>query len=322
MEAMALLRAHKADPSDAGAKARAVQAFLALERDARNRGEEEAARSYHRTAFDLDPLAAQAAAELDAPAPSPSVPDPEPLLDSVAAAPPSGHPEPAALDGLRLGTYHFSVRISGTRAARSAEAVIGVLEEAYLKVCGAMAVNPDGKVPVVLYTDREFREQTGLPAWVGGAYDGTIHLPLAGLDLSRPAARSVIIHEFVHAFNHQVARGRCPLWLDEGLAQYFEEPRRRLDLHALSAAAMSGGLPPLASPSFLVGGHEQASTLYQLALAAVLCLEDRSSIAAVSTFLQALGSGAAAPQAFQDTFLFPYDRLQAELTAWLERKSR
>ena len=226
------------------------------------------------------------------------------------------------MDGLRMGTYHFSVRISGGRAARSAEAVVGVLEEAYLRVCAAMAVNPDGKVPVILYTDREFRTGTGLPEWVAGAYDGTIHLPMAGIDVAAPRTRNVIVHEFVHAFNHQVSKGRCPLWLEEGLAQYFEDPRPTVDPRALADAIGRGGLPPLTSPSFLSAGREQATLLYRAALAAVLYLEDRASLAAVSTFLQALGSGVPEGQAFQETFLFPYDRLQGDLLAWLERKSR
>jgi hypothetical protein len=320
LAAMALLKAAKDSPHDPAVARRAASAFLALERDARARGEEETAGRYHAVAAGLDPLVAEAGEA------EPAAPLPGPALEAVEAGGKSDRStnsgkEPP-LDGLQLGTYHFSVRISGTGAARSAEAVIRVLEEAYLRVCGAMAVNPDGRVPVVLYTDREFRERTGLPEWVGGAYDGTIHLPLFGLDLSRPQARNVIVHEFVHAFNHQVGRGRAPLWLDEGLAQYFEEPRRRPDCAALAAAADRGGLPALTSPNFLLGGHTQASTLYQLALSAVLCLEDRSSLAAVSAFLQALGSGAAAPQAFQDTFLFPYDRLQAETVAWARRKAR
>jgi len=315
IEAMALLKAAKDAPQDGEAGQKAAAAFLALERDARLRGNTEAAGRYHQVAADLDPLAAEAAAR--GAEETPKEPDPA-TAKETAGAPATDAP----MDGLRLGTYHFSVRISGTRAARSAEAVIGVLEEAYLKVCGAMAANPDGKVPVVLYTDREFREETGLPEWVGGAYNGTIHLPLAGLNVSDPRARSVIVHEFVHAFNHQVAGGRCPLWLDEGLAQYFEDPRPRIDVAALLAASRQGGLPPITSPSFIAGGQGQASLLYPMALSAVLCLEDRASLAAVSTFLQALGTGTPVPQAFQGTFLFPYDGLQEETIQWLEHKKR
>ena len=323
MAAMALLKAAKDDPQDTAAARRAAEAFLALERGARERGETEAAARYQAVAAELDPFAALPADE------EPDAPPEGPLIETVtvqvapaAAGQAAGPEEPLPMDGLRLGTHHFSVKISGTRAARSAEAVVGVLEEAYLKVCGAMAVNPDGKVPVVLYTDREFHAETGLPSWVGGAYNGTIHLPMAGLDVSRPSARNVIVHEFVHAFNHQVAKGRCPLWLEEGLAQYFEDPRPPLDTKALAAAARGGGLPSLTSPSFLSGGQGQAATLYQMAQAAVLYLEDRASLAAVSSFLQALGSGTPAPQAFQETFLFPYDRLQGDLLQWLEKRNR
>jgi hypothetical protein len=313
VEAMDLLKKFKADPSDAALKTRVAEAFLRLARDAADRGDKAKAKAYWGIVMQADPQNGEARKALAA-----GTAGPESLgLNVVGSVEEAENPS-----GLRMGTYHFSVRISGPAQARTADQVVNILEEAYLKVCGAMGANPDGKVPVVLYTDREFHDTTGLPPWVGGAYNGIIHLPVAGLDVSNSLVRKVIVHEFVHAFNFQVSQGACPTWLDEGLAQYFEEPRPPVRSDHLLDSASAGTLPDLASPSFLLGSREDTGLLYTMSLAAVRYLVQRASLGAVSSFLQKLGSGEELQQAFQDTFLFPYARLQADTLAWLPSSSR
>ena len=312
-EAMDLLKRSKADPFNADLKARVAEAFLGLARDAADRGDPARAKAYFAVVREADPQNEEARRALAGEA----VPMESLGLNVVGVVEEAEDPS-----GLRIGTYHFSVRISGPAMARSADRVVNILEEAYLKVCGAMGANPDGKVPVILYTDREFHDTTGLPPWVGGAYNGTIHLPVANLEISNPLVRRVITHEFVHAFNFQVSRGACPTWLDEGLAQYFEEPRPALRTDDLLGAASAGALPDLSSPSFLLGSREDTGLLYAISHAAVRYLVHRASLAAVSSFLQRLGAGEDLRQAFQDTFLFPYARLQADTLAWLPSSSR
>ena len=311
-EAIVLLKKWRAEPESRDLKSRVAEAFLNLARSATEKGEQEKARGYFRIVVEADPGNAEAAKALAAA----GTPLPSAGLNVEASMGEAGD-----TGGMRVGTYHFSVKVSGPALARTGDAVVNVLEDAYLKVCGAMGVNPDGKIPVVLYTNREFHDTTGLPPWVGGAYNGTLHLPMAGADIQQPLVRKVIVHEFVHAFNFQVSKGRCPTWLDEGLAQYFEAPRPAVDAPFLMRTAASGNLPDLSSPSFLIGSRETTASLYQMSLAAVLYLEKRASLSAISTFLQKLADADDPRGAFQETFLFPYGELQSATLRSLGRDS-
>jgi len=239
-EAMDLLKKWRAEPERPDLKKRVAEAFLGLARSAAEKGEPEKSRGYLKVVAEADPGNAEAAKALAGA---------ETALPSAGLNVEGSMEEAPDTGGMHVGTYHFSVKISGPALARTGEAVVNVLEDAYVKVCGAMGVNPDGKIPVVLYTDREFHDTTGLPPWVGGAYNGTLHLPMAGADIQNPLVKKVIVHEFVHAFNFQVSKGRCPTWLDEGLAQYFEAPRPPVDAAFLLRTSAAGNLPDLSSPS-------------------------------------------------------------------------
>jgi hypothetical protein len=312
-EAMDLLKQWRAEPGRKDVRNRVAEAFLGLARAAAEKGDQEKARGYFKIAAEADPGNAEAARAL-AGAGTPPTTAGLHVEVTVDEIPDTG--------GMHVGTYHFSVKISGPALARTGDAVVIVLEDAYVKVCGAMGVNPDGKIPVVLYTDREFHDTTGLPPWVGGAYNGTLHLPMAGANIQNPLVKKVIVHEFVHAFNFQVSGGACPTWLDEGLAQYFEAPRPAVDASFLLRVSASGNLPDLSSPSFLIGTRETTASLYQMSLAAVLYLEKRASLSAISAFLQKLAGASDPREAFQETFLFPYAELQSAVLKQMEKGAR
>jgi len=117
-------------------------------------------------------------------------------------------------------TSHFSVMFEGTTQQDIATRVVNVLEAAYTRV-GAHLSLPTDSVTAILYTGEQFRDITKSPSWAAGAYDGRIRIPVRGA-LSVPAElERVVTHEYVHAVIHQLYP-RIPLWLNEGLATYFE----------------------------------------------------------------------------------------------------
>ena len=90
---------------------------------------------------------------------------------------------------------HFTILFEGPpdqpRAARVAE----ILEAAYWRIGGAIGAYPASVVQVVLYTRDQFRDITQSPAWAGGAYDGSIRVPVGGTHrrvrtAARPVARA------------------------------------------------------------------------------------------------------------------------------------
>ena len=90
------------------------------------------------------------------------------------------------------------------------------------------ASRPSGPVTVVLQTAKAFYDTTRAPGWVAAWNDGTIRVPVAGLERPTPGLVRVLRHELAHSFVASRTGANCPTWLQEGLAQWLEggDPRR------------------------------------------------------------------------------------------------
>jgi hypothetical protein len=149
---------------------------------------------------------------------------------------------------LRDRSVHFELSYDGWRQSLL-DAAPDVLAELEL-ACADLALvfglwpgeNGARRIPVVLYRREEFARITGLSEWAGGAFDGTIRVPIAegrGLDASLSA---LLRHELVHAFVREASGGdKVPAWLNEGLAQFLaKDPSRDLAAARKRAAGREG----------------------------------------------------------------------------------
>jgi hypothetical protein len=105
-----------------------------------------------------------------------------------------------------------------------------------------LAYYPDIRVPVLLYSHRDYADVTHSPDWAGAVYDGKIRLPLAGMRGMTKRFSSILYHEYMHVLVHFIAGSNVPVWLNEGLA---ELSGRRIDstpLVDLNAALEIGQL--------------------------------------------------------------------------------
>jgi len=118
-------------------------------------------------------------------------------------------------------TDHFELYYDSSEFRHLGRPILDLLDDAYRQVGSELGFYPDGPISVILYSNRSFREVTLGPDWTGGIYDGKIRLPVRDMELENPRLAQVIRHEYVHAVVHRVA-ARCPTWLNEGLAGYFE----------------------------------------------------------------------------------------------------
>ena len=83
---------------------------------------------------------------------------------------------------------------------------------------------PQIKASIRLADDEFFFRLTGAPSWTSAVYfrkEIVIRLEASGqVDLD--ALRRAVRHEYAHAVVHALSGGKCPGWLDEGLAQWVE----------------------------------------------------------------------------------------------------
>ena len=187
----------------------------------------------------------------------------------------------------------------------AADKVLDVLEDAYNRVGRDFGTYPESRVPVILYTGKDYREITGSPGWSGGQYDGKIRLPVGGMTEVTPVVRSVLFHEYTHVVVRELTRGNCPVWLNEGLAEI--EGRKEFDppLAALNKASAGGTLLPFSSltGSFASLQGKSVDLAYQQSYSLVRYMISAYGWHTMKELLTTLGEGrsfeAAAARAYQ-----------------------
>ncbi len=133
-------------------------------------------------------------------------------------------------------TAHFRLRYNGGAAPELARDVLRTLEAEFEEVASTLNYVPPEPIGVILYTNQTFMDITRAPSWVGALNDGRIRVPVEGLTSMTGELARVLKHELTHSFVAQKTGGRCPVWLQEGIAQYMEGKRSRNAAAALSSA--------------------------------------------------------------------------------------
>ena len=131
--------------------------------------------------------------------------------------------EAQAEQGFEQGrSGYFDIKFQGGENRAVSDEVLMMLEEIRDRVGSELGHRIRGNTSVILYSDQQFRDITHLASWAGAAFDGKIRVPVANYQNDRPLLKKVLTHEFTHAAIYDMVGGRCPSWLNEGLAMLFE----------------------------------------------------------------------------------------------------
>jgi hypothetical protein len=159
-----------------------------------------------------------------------------------------------------------SVAIEATALAY---ATAGIVAEA----AQATGTTPRAELTVVVYASAaKFRAATNAPKWADGLYDGAVHVPAEPREDFGVRVRT-LHHEVMHAQLH-AAIGCLPVWLNEGLAQYFaNEWVRDIWMEMLR----DGRAPAIVQvqQAVLDESATKPREVYALALAMILYVVDR-----------------------------------------------
>ncbi|QWV96295.1 tetratricopeptide repeat protein [Geomonas nitrogeniifigens] len=171
--------------------------------------------------------------------------------------------------------------------------VLDALESAYNTVGSDLGVFPTARIPVLLYTKKDYRSVTAGPDWSGGLYDGKIRVPVGGLTELTPQLRAIIFHEFTHVLVAELTHGNIPTWFNEGLAEIEGRKLFAPKLPPLNAA-QEKHLLPLAelSSGFSGMGGGQAWMAYQQSYAMTSFMVQRYGWYSVQEILKYLGQRA------------------------------
>jgi tetratricopeptide (TPR) repeat protein len=243
-------------------------------------------------------------------------PDDAVLLDLAARA----RRELVVEEGMATGnSSRFLITYDGSVRGEAAALVLEELETAMRVVGGDLGWYPENPVPVILYTRRDYRSVTESPDWSGGSYDGKIRLPVGGVQTVTPQLRAILRHEYTHAVVHALTRGNCPVWLNEGLAEYQGRRVHDVPLADLQLAlqlALQQRTVSLAPPDGTFAGlkGEEARLAYEISCSLVTHMVRSYGMHKVRDLLLELGQGKgvadAAASAFADLGLSFVEVLQ------------
>jgi len=204
--------------------------------------------------------------------------------------------------GYREGeTTHFRLRYNGDAAPELAREVLKTLEAEFEEISATLNYNPPEPIGVILYTNQTFMDITRAPSWSGALNDGRIRVPVEGLISMTQELARVLKHELTHSFVGQKTQGHCPVWLQEGIAQYMEGKRSRSNAAALYAAYERHMDFSLASyeTSWLNLPRETAVNAYAWSLATVEAMLTAGTIDDMSRVLDRLAAGSTAEDAIR-----------------------
>ena len=206
------------------------------------------------------------------------------------------------------GSTHFELAFDGERGEilRGAQGAIDVLERAYGEFVTLFQRDPllgtGRRIRVVLTTRAEFERSTGLGHWAGGAFDGTLRLPIEDFEGGRDGWSQVLRHELAHLFVHELGGPKVPGWLNEGLAQWVEETRPAELQRARRALAGREllSLADLAAPLARLSEPERIQLAYQQSLLFVAHLMEHHGEWLVLKLLERSGRGESVESSFRE----------------------
>ena len=209
-------------------------------------------------------------------------------------------------------SWHFTLRYEGRATSLTLQRdLLGTLEEQYLDLSRELHYRPNENISVVLYTTEQFFDITRAPSWAGALNDGKLRIPLGGITTITPELQSVLKHELTHSFVRLMSAGRCPTWLNEGLATALES-----DTLGWAERRVQQARPvplTLLRQSFGQYSGGQAALAYATsALAVRRMLQDAGGFA-VANLIRDLGDGVDFDTAFSHRIQRSFDDFQAAL---------
>jgi len=216
---------------------------------------------------------------------------------------------------------HFTLRYEGSQAPDALRRqVLDVLEQDYNDLTSDLGSAPKN-IFVSLYTDDAFMDVTHAAAWTAALNDGKIRIPVSGMAAVNTELARVLRHELTHSFVQQIAHGRAPTWLNEGIAQLEEGQSTGAIGARLAELYASGRQVPLSQleGEFQNYSAAEASVAYAESLAAVEYLRSNYGISDVARLLQRLGDGQSVESALRTTIHGGYAELETEITNYLRK---
>ena len=217
---------------------------------------------------------------------------------------------------------HFLIKYEGAQGQALGRDILQTLERHYRDLIRELDYDPPETIVVILYPNQTFGDLTRTPGWVGALNDGKLRIPVSGLSSVTGELSRVLKHELAHSFVQQITQGRCPVWLNEGVAQLVEGASSARSGGLLSRAYSEHRFLPLErlEKSFMGLSPQEASLAYAESLAAAEYLRDTYGFSTIVRMLKRIPTSPSFSALLQSSLRTGYDDLEIAVARFVARR--
>ncbi|MFC1745866.1 tetratricopeptide repeat protein, partial [Candidatus Riflebacteria bacterium] len=129
-----------------------------------------------------------------------------------------------AISGLfkSFESQNFIIAFSTDFNSEQVEKILALCEKSLYDISSILGVISPEKINVVFYSNAQFRKLQNGFEYAAGMYDGKIRIPLPEAKKLPENLEVILRHELTHLMISLLCGKRCPVWLNEGIAQVLE----------------------------------------------------------------------------------------------------
>jgi hypothetical protein len=221
----------------------------------------------------------------------------------------------------RLSHFYFDLRYEDSVERSTGFDMQDMLMEARRTIGADFRHWPKYATVVLIYSAANFRRiRQEAPEWVGGQFDGKIRVPLPDSEYDLADIKMILFHEYTHVLVRDLTGGRCPTWLNEGLAEYGGAKSGLRRTEALYAAMHAEQLIPWAeldSQFSYSSPPERVYLAYQQSHSIIAYIAQRYGFWRLRKILTAVSGGTPVLEALSKEFSIKIDRLERNWREWL-----
>jgi len=226
----------------------------------------------------------------------------------------------------RLSQVWFDIRYTERLERPAGFDIRDTLLRARREIGGDFQSWPKQKLVVLVYSAEQFHQlRQDTPEWVAGQFDGKIRVPLPDKNLDKAAVTGILFHEYTHALVHQLTDNRCPLWFNEGLAEYERWKGQEPAWRTLRPALAAGALLPwdaLTSQFSTAASQVEVSLAYEQAHSIVHYLIERYGFWRIRQLLKAFANGSPPETVMPAQLHVKWPKLQEQWETWLRERTK
>lgn len=210
----------------------------------------------------------------------------------------------------KITNYHFDIRYQGNAVRNQEYKIRDYLEQAYREVGQDFNYFPRYKIIVLIYSTQDYQKLVNTRSL--GVYDGKIRISADQVLDIKGKLKEVLRHEYTHVLVRDLTAGNCPIWLNEGLAQYEQYQGSSVELERFYKRLKEKPLFSLEDLeiAFTCDSPEVVTRAYQQSYCFTSYIIDRYGMWRIKKIFEELKQGKGIEDAFRQKCYLTLERIE------------